>query len=336
MTQIIAGPSMPVVETADLIAGSAAIPVYVEDESAPTSLIDGGPAVPVYSVTQEDIAAGRFTVSAGPARRVTISRSTSRRQLAGPAIPVRRVGGPGYFGNLWLDQMKTTFGSDLLAVYTGSEPSGTVMLDSSGNARHGVYSGTTPGILNTATQTQSRRFDSLTDGARWHSASLEAAWSWSAYTLLAYARVNSAGVWSDGTTRHIIRVVNTGLGIISQIKKHTTASQIQWECNVNGSNTNVTLSLGGTLGWFAVALTFSDADNRARFYAARRGVPATLVAERAQASSPSGALSPDRCTVGCSNYSTLVDLFDGDIFPAAIVKREASIAELATLMNLVV
>lgn len=322
---------LPVTESTAPVAGNVATPVYVEEESLATH-VEGGSSTPVYAVTDADIAAGRFVVSGGPVQRVAISRGT-RPSLGGPAIPVRHTGGNAYFATTLVDYAKKTWESDVLAIYMGAESSGSVMYDSSGSSFHGVYTGTQPTIVSPFGS--ARRLDSLTDAARYHSAALEAAWNWSQYTFIAPARINSSAVWTDGTQRHLWRLVNAGLGVISQVTKHTVANQIQFECNVNGVNTQVTRSLGGSLSWFLTVLTFHDTQNRSRFYTAARGIPLELTAERAQTNSPSGALSSDRCTLGCSNYSTLTNLFDGDLWPLVILKREATQAELAPLSALV-
>jgi hypothetical protein len=231
--------------------------------------------------------------------------------------------------------LKRTFGSDLLAVYTGGEQSGATMLDSSGNSFNGTYSGTTP--IGASPFGSARRLDAVNDGALWYSAGIDAAWSWSAYTLLMpWARINSAGVWSDATTRYGLRVVNGALSAIGQIAKHTTANQIQFQVTAGGVNAQNVVDLGGTLDPFSAALTFSDANDRMRSYTARKGVAPALVSEVAQVNSPSGALDTTRCIVGALSSAAYANGWDGDLWPVVIIKREATLAELYPFLGMVV
>ena len=83
-------------QVARTVQGVEAIPVYVTDEAGDATSA-GGLALPIYAVTDADIATGKFKVKGGSAVRVMISRSVSRGVQGGPAIPVRKVGGPGVF-----------------------------------------------------------------------------------------------------------------------------------------------------------------------------------------------------------------------------------------------
>lgn len=245
-------------------------------------------------------------------------------------MTVTLFGGVDLVGDL-----RRTFGSDLLAVYMGNEATGSTMLDSSGNGFSGTYSGTTPGIASPAGSV-ARRLDAVNDGALWYGAGIDAAWSWSAYTLLIFGRINSAGVWSDAATRYGVRVVNGALSAIGQIAKHTTANQLQFQVTAAGVNAQNTVDLGGTLDWFAAAVTFSDANDRMRSYSARKGVAPALVSQVAQANSPSGALDTTRCIVGALSTAAYANGWDGDLWPVVLIKREATLAELAPFMGLVV
>jgi len=209
------------------------------------------------------------------------------------------------------------------------------MLDSSGNAFNGSYSGTTPGIAS-PTGTLARRLDALNDGAVYYGAGIDAAWSWSAYTLLMFGRINSAGVWSDATTRYGVRVVNAALSSIGQIVKHTTANQLQFQITAGGVNAQNVVDLGGTLDWFAAAVSFSDANDRMRSYSARKGVQPALVGEVAQVNSPSGALDSARCIIGALSSAAYANGWDGDLWPVVLIKREATLAELTPFLRLVV
>lgn len=232
-------------------------------------------------------------------------------------------------------ELKKTFSTDLLAVYLGNESSGSTMLDSSGNGYSGTYSGTTPGIAS-PTGLSARRFDAVNDGGVFYGAGIDAAWSWSALTLLVFGRVNSAGVWSDATTRYGARAVNAGLNAIVQIAKHTVANNLQFQLTAAGVNATNTVDLGGTLDWFSAAITFSDANDRMRSYSARKGTPAALVSEVAQVNSPSGALDTTRCIIGALSSAAYANGWDGDLWPVVLIKREATLAELRPFMGLVV
>lgn len=245
-------------------------------------------------------------------------------------MTVTLFGGVDLVGDL-----RRAFGSDLLAVYMGNEATGSTMLDGSGNGFNGTYSGTTP--ISTSLFGAARRCDAVNDGALWFGAGIDAAWNWAAYTLLLpWARINSAGVWSDATTRYGVRVVNGALSAIGQIVKHTTANQLQFQVTAGGVNAQNVVDLGGTLDPFSAALTFSDANDRMRSYSARKGVAPALVSQVAQANSPSGALDTTRCIVGALSTAAYANGWDGDLWPVVLIKREATLAELSPFMGLVV
>ncbi len=102
MADVIGGLPLPVQEGGQ-VQGGEAIPVYVTDEAVNPGSV-GGPAQPIYAVSDADIAWGKFRVKGGPALPVMISRSATRGVRGGPAIAVRRVAGPATFTGPYTDR----------------------------------------------------------------------------------------------------------------------------------------------------------------------------------------------------------------------------------------
>lgn len=321
---------LPVTESTAPVAGNVATPVYVEEESLATH-VEGGAALPVYSVTDADLAAHRFVVAGGQPQRVAIARGT-RPVQGGPAIPVRVVGGSGYFSNTWLDNVRSTFGSSLMGIYAQNETSGTVAKQVGGRSTtmiDGVHNGPTLADATTPFGTAAPFYDAIEDytSIAQPVGFDSVAAGWNEGTILIPFKVGP-GVWTDNLNRYLVQIADSALNNrCVQINK-TNANQLRITRTVGANSSNVIASVDTTnnrhLDWMVLAFTWRHASNRHRAWIAYRGVaPAQFGATQISAGSFGAiTLSSNRCALGASAISTLSDLYSGWMGPLVLGNQE--------------
>lgn len=333
---------LPVTESTAPVAGNVATPVYVEEESLATH-VEGGAALPVYSVTDADLAAHTFVVAGGQPQRVAIARGT-RPVQGGPATPVRVVGGSGYFSNTWLDNVRSTFGSSLMGIYAQNETSGTVARQVGGGSTtmiDGTHSGPTlsdalsplgtrapyyDAVMDYTTLTQPVGFDTVAS-------------SWNEGTILVSFKTAS-GVWSDNLNRCVLLIADSSLNNrCVQISK-TTANQLRITRTVAANSANVIANVTTTnnvhYDWMIVALTWSHAQNRHRAWISYRNIaPAQFGTTQVSAGSFGAiTLSSNRCAIGSSAVVTQSELHSGWVGPVVLGNQELDFTtKLAPLMR---
>lgn len=116
-------------------------------------------------------------------------------------------------------------------------------------------------------------WDAVNDADNIFSGSLNSALPINEWTLIAFAKVSSAGVWSDGVNRRIVGFSAVdGLNFFV-LNKGTTTNNLQFQIDLASTSKTVNDStrVGATTDWFMVAMTGSKAADQ--FIAYLNGVP---------------------------------------------------------------
>lgn len=333
---------LPVTESTAPVAGNVATPVYVEEESLATH-VEGGAALPVYSVTDADLAAHRFVVAGGQPQRVAIARGT-RPVQGGPAIPVRVVGGSGYFSNTWLDNVRSTFGSSLMGIYAQNETSGTVAKQVGGRSTtmiDGVHNGPTLADATTPFGTVAPLYDAIGDYTNlYQGVPFDAiASAWNEGTVMIPFKVGP-GVWTDGLDRYIAWMADSTVSNrCFQIMK-TTGNQLRLTRTVGANSSNIIASVSTVnnrhLDWILACMTWNHTQSRQRAWISYRGVaPAQFGATQPSAGSFGAiTLSNTRCNIGINHNVSMTNLFSGWIGPLILGNQELDFTtKLSPLMG---
>ena len=208
-----------------------------------------------------------------------------------------------------------------------SETSGAVANDISGNGYHGAYTGVDlaqPGIGDGRTAPY---FDGANDYTNVYSAGLAAAFNGAEGTLLVWARVADAGVWTDGASRYMMNLyVNASNRI--HIVKSSSNNLVAMLYRANGTSQQHSFS-AFTLSWLALALTWSAADDEVCGYAngVAAGVPLSGLGAWA------GVLSASTTVIGA--YSTTpTGVYLGWLGHAALWNRALTPTEVAEVSRL--
>ncbi len=336
-----AGPARPIQRGSGAVQAGPAIPVHVEQESSASTLIEGGPALPYYPVTDEEVASGAFRVEAGPARRVVLATQGSRRSVAGPAIPMRLVSASdaatlAQFTGARKDLVRSVATSTLEFYFPLSELTGTVARDLSGRGRNGVYSGPTLNSYTTPFACPAPLFDALTDYVDVYSAALAAALAtWSEGTAIAFMHVSGAGVWTDGVARSILQISDSSQSNRINLWKYSVNNQVRVQRVVGGSSVQVIATVTPTTDVIGIGLSWSVTNNRLRAWAAYRGIaPAQIGTTQTGVTAWSSVThSPNRCLIGNSYVTTPANLIDGSVFEVAGWSSELTPAQLAQVMK---
>ncbi len=320
MADVIGGLPLPVQEGGQ-VQGDLATPVYVTDEAVTPGSV-GGAALPIYAVSDADIASGKFKVKGGPALPVMVSRSATRLVQGGPAVPVRQVGGPGYLSNTRIDRMKAIAPASHILYIPGTDPTGSTAKNYGGAQpyadRDGAWIGTTPESINTPWTGKAHQFDAINDCLNAWSASLASLWNWAAWTVILAYKPTNVGVWTNGLARNLLYFRNSPFSSIVQQTKHSTNGQIGFQMRIGGNNYNYYHLTASPTNFIMVGTSYRQAATRLRhFYSAQAfgatpAVAPTMVYENTAAvGSPSGALDSDGATIGAYSAVAPSGVIDG-------------------------
>lgn len=159
-------------------------------------------------------------------------------------------------------------GMNPLAFWPMNEASGTACKDISGSGYNGTYSNVTlaqPGIGDGAT---SASFNGTNSSANVFSAGLAGAINDQEYTIMMWAKVSGAGVWTDGAQR---RMCFFGFGADPSndhfyLRKNTTNNQLRLGragTALPHKSIDHTIS---TTSWFHIGMTCSKANDRLKLF----------------------------------------------------------------------
>ena len=163
-----------------------------------------------------------------------------------------------------------------------------------GTAANGAYTGVT---LNSTTGPDGINgapyFDGANDYLDAYSAALAAAFSGTEGSLLIWARVANAGVWSDGILRSAA-TFRADAGNYARIEKSTVANRRRWIYTANADVDFANQDSVSDTGWACYALTWSDSADQAVAYIKGAAAAAAMTPIGTWA----GALDPNRTLIG--------------------------------------
>ena len=156
--------------------------------------------------------------------------------------------------------------ANLIAYWPLWEASGSVANDFSGNARHGAYTGVTLGEIGIGDGRTCPWFDGIAqnDRVNVYSTGLASAVSFSEGSIMVWAKVNSAAVWTDAVNR-IMFSLNSGGGESIYMDK-LDASSIRFNYTGNGVTRNYALAGLSDIDWMCLAFTWSVANAECKCY----------------------------------------------------------------------
>jgi hypothetical protein len=188
---------------------------------------------------------------------------------------------------------------------------------------NGVVLGTAAGgHLNTG-----YTFDGTNDNVNIYSGDLNSAFNATEGSLVAWAKVSSAGVWTDLGTRNIVRLAVDANNYI-QIQRDGTNNEIQFNYAAGGTNSNIFNNTMNTTGWFQVAITWSKSKDQAIAYT--NG--AKVGTMRTGLGTWNGNLSSTLAAIGASG-SAGGGPWSGMINDVQLYNRALSPAEITQLYN---
>lgn len=310
------GPLPVVVASAGKVQGGAALPVRVVSEGTLLST-EAGPAFQVVDVTNLN-----GPVVAGPPIPVFLAPPGAKVE-GGPAIPVVVVEGSLDSIMAYTNKVKAL---GPIAYYPQAEPSGTTIVDESGNGRNGTYVGVTLGQPGIGDGRTAAGYGGVMSYGNIYSASLAGAFNGAEGSLVTEARVANAGVWTDGAFRDLVRILVDANNFVALFKTNTNNTLSVGQTAGGVSKTISTNALGGTTIPFSVALTWSKTADQVKIYINGTQIGSTLTG----LGTWTGSLSPTRTTIGATSTVPTV-VWHGILPHTAIFNRALSAAEIASL-----
>ena len=229
-------------------------------------------------------------------------------------------GGRGYQGKV--------LATGPIAYWMLNETSGLVAYDQIRSAQNGAHTGVTLGQAGIGDGRTSPLYDGANDYTNVHSAAFVAAFNGSAGTVMCWARMSGAGVWTDGTFRAAVRLTADGNNYI-HIARGAVNNRLGLLYVAGGAVKDVLLDGLTATGWMHFALTWDkNAGGTGEVAGYYNGTQsgATLVNLGVWA----GALSAVSTCIG-SVTTVPANVWSGYIAHCAVWDRALSPAEIADL-----
>ena len=166
-------------------------------------------------------------------------------------------------------------------------------------------------------------YDGVNDYCNIYSAALAAAFNGAEGTLLTWARVSGAGVWTDGATRYIARLRADDSNEIT-IRKAIGADTFYFSYIAGNTFEELAMTQSAT-GWLCAALTWSKSQELVQY-----AVNGVIVGTDVNLGVWSGNLAPTTAVLGAGNTSA-GNPWSGLIGPTLLANRAFSPAEIAAL-----
>lgn len=157
-----------------------------------------------------------------------------------------------------------TIATSPIAYWMLNEASGTTIVDSSGNSRNGTYSGVTLAQDVPPQGGLAPLWDGVNDYGNVYSASLASAVSFNEGCLLVWAKMASAGVWTDGSARYLATIYRNTNNFV-YFEKRTTSNTLR-ALHRSGATTKLVDTTISTTSWFSVMISWSFSGNMMRAY----------------------------------------------------------------------
>ena len=153
-----------------------------------------------------------------------------------------------------------------IAYWPQDEATGTTVNCLVNAAQDGTYTGVT--LANAAGPDGVRKaplYDGTNDFADVQTATLAAAFSGAAGTIAAWAKVNAAGIWTDGSWNYIARLAVDNNNEIKLIKTNTN-NRLEFTYNAGATSKTVYKDSMTETGWMHLALTWDKTADQVKAY----------------------------------------------------------------------
>jgi hypothetical protein len=215
----------------------------------------------------------------------------------------------------------------LLAYWPLNETAGVVAADVSGNARHGAYSGVTLGQPGIGDGNTCPLFDGAAGYVNVYSASLAGAFNGAEGSLVAWAQVAAAGVWTDSTLRSIV-TLETDTNNKVTIEKSATNNRLNFTHIAGGTTKQQNTTAYPLTTWLTLGITWSKSGDALIGY-----VNGTATATVTGVGDYTGALAAVRCNIG-ARLTTPTQLWSGWLAHVAVWGRVLTATEMGLLGRL--
>lgn len=214
-------------------------------------------------------------------------------------------GGSGYYKKI----LSTAPGS-LIGFWRQNEESGTTSEDISGEDNDGSYTGVTLANARGPDGQPVPYYDGANDYNNIYSAAFNTDFDGSEGTALVWAKVNGAGVWTDGTERRLIQLrADTDNRLWMGRYIGNNEFSFFYEANATAESTDYAFS---AMGWFCAAMTWSNSGDSVVFF-----INGDLVTSHSTIGTWAGALNNDQAIIG-ARITTPTNVWHGWLGPVAI------------------
>lgn len=236
-------------------------------------------------------------------------------------------GGPPDVPASYLNKLIATFGSSIVALWPQNEPSGSVSNDIGGRGHNGAYTGVTLGQPGIGDGNTAAGYDGATSFNNIYSVGLNSDFNPAEGSAMIWAKVASAGVWTDGIQRRLFQLQADGNNLV-RIVKSASANIISVIYSAGGSNKFVDTSSFSLTTWINFLVTWSVTNNRMKWYinGIQNGSNQTSIGTWV------GALAPTLTMIGAGSTAP-GNVWPGFAGPALILNKEATPSEVAAVAN---
>lgn len=212
-----------------------------------------------------------------------------------------------------------------IAYWPQAEPSGTTIVDESGNGRNGTYVGVTLGQPGIGDGRTAAGYDGVTSYGNIYSASLAGAWNGQELTISTGVRITDAGIWADVLSHRFV-YISVDANNRVYLEKQGIPGNLLCAYVAGGTLKAVSWASGSPTTWLHVAITASKTADQMKFYVNGAQVGTTQTGLGTWV----GALASTLCCIGAQN-TTPTNAHKGVAAHTAIFNRALSAAEIASL-----
>ncbi len=206
--------------------------------------------------------------------------------------------------------------------------SGVVAADNSGFGMAGTHTDVTTGATGIGDGLDSITYDGSTSYTDIFTEALKLLFKGQEGTVIIWAKVSAAGVWTDGT-EDILITIYEGTNEYLEITKTTTSNQLRFEVSATGPVKKTVNHTFSDTDWFMAAATWSAVNNEFKAYVNGVQVGSTQTA----GTLGTGFTLTSTTTVIGSSSTTPASVWDGELAHAAIWTTPLTDGELLNIYN---
>lgn len=231
-----------------------------------------------------------------------------------PPVPPTGIHEANRILSVLADRIRATHPANLLAYWPLWDTQGTSAEDASTNNRNGAFVGSSYALGQPGVGDGRTSVSVTADAVNLYSASLRDSFSGAAGTFMVWARVSAAGVWTDGTERHIAHFSCFDGANYIRFYRPFVNYQIRLAYAANGTALTMSEPLRSDIAWMHLALTWDAAANRVIGYINGRPIGPAATGLGAW----TGTLHPDFASLGAQRTDSLALPFTGNLAHAAL------------------